>query len=71
LAVDSFIFVIIAFYLIGGYPWEVVTGLIIGQLIVKVFIGVADTPWFILYKRMLGKTDLSETTFSAKDESAN
>ncbi|MCL2549657.1 MAG: queuosine precursor transporter [Methanimicrococcus sp.] len=62
LAVDSFIFVIIAFYLIGGYPWEVVAGLIVGQLIVKVFIGVADTPWFILYKRMLGKTDLSETT---------
>lgn len=63
LAVDSFIFVIIAFYLISGYSWDVVVGLIIGQLVVKVIIGVADTPWFVLYKRMLGKTDLSETKF--------
>ncbi len=63
LAVDSIIFVVIAFYLIGGMPWEVVTGLIVGQLVVKVIIGVADTPWFVLYKRMLGKTDLSEVKF--------
>lgn len=67
LAVDSFIFVIVAFYLIGGMPWEVVTGLIVGQLVVKVIIGVADTPWFVLYKRMLGKTDLSETKFVGEE----
>lgn len=71
LAVDSFIFVIIAFYLIGGYPLEVVTGLIIGQLIVKVIIGIADTPWFILYKRMLGKTDLSDMTVSVEKNSSD
>lgn len=63
LAIDSFIFVIVAFYLIGGMPWEVVTGLIVGQLVVKVIIGVADTPWFVLYKRMLGKTDLTDVNF--------
>lgn len=71
LAVDSVIFVIIAFYLIGGYPWEVVTGLIVGQLVVKVLIGIADTPWFVLYKRMLGKTDLSDMTFSVKENPPN
>lgn len=63
LAVDSIIFVVIAFYIISGYSWEVVAGLIVGQLVVKVIIGVADTPWFVLYKRMLGKTDLSDVQF--------
>ena len=59
LAIDSVIFVLIAFYFIGGMPWDVVTGLIVGQIVVKVIIGIADTPWFVLYKRMLGKTDWS------------
>ncbi|MDR2945060.1 MAG: queuosine precursor transporter [Methanosarcinales archaeon] len=63
LAVDSVIFVIIAFYFVGGMPWEVVSGLIVGQLAVKVIIGAADTPWFVLYKRILGKTDLSNVQF--------
>ena len=66
LALDSVIFVIVAFYLFGGMPWEVVTGLIVGQIVVKVLIGVADTPWFVLYKRMLGKTDLANTEFVEK-----
>jgi len=70
LAVDSFIFVFVAFYLIGGYPWEIVTGLIFGQLVVKVFIGVADTPWFVLYKRMLGKIDHSDMVVSAEEQKA-
>ena len=63
LALDSVIFVVVAFYVFGGTPWEVVTGLIIGQIFVKVIFGVADTPWFVLYKRMLGKTDLVNTKF--------
>lgn len=63
MAVDSFIFVIIAFYIIGGFAWEIVTVIIIGQLAVKVTIGVASTPWFVFYKRMLGKTDFSDTKF--------
>ncbi|WNY24188.1 queuosine precursor transporter [Methanimicrococcus hongohii] len=63
LAIDSVLFVVIAFYIFGGMSWEVVTGLIIGQLVVKVVVGIADTPWFVLYKRMLGKTDLSDVKF--------
>ncbi|MDR0767334.1 MAG: queuosine precursor transporter [Methanosarcinales archaeon] len=63
LAVDSFIFVTVAFYIIGGLPWEIVAGLIVGQLVIKVFIGIIDTPWFVFYKRMLGKTDYSNVKF--------
>ncbi|WNY25970.1 queuosine precursor transporter [Methanolapillus millepedarum] len=60
LALDSVIFVFIAFYLIGGMPLDVVIGLIVGQMIVKVLVGAVDTPWFVLYKRMLGNTDYSK-----------
>ena len=63
LALDSIIFVVIGFYIFGGLPWEAAAGLIVGQIVVKVLIGVADTPWFVFYKRMLGKTDLENVTF--------
>jgi uncharacterized integral membrane protein (TIGR00697 family) len=59
LALDSIIFVVIAFYLVQGLPWEVVVTLITGQIVIKVLIGVADTPWFVLYKKMIGKTYMS------------
>ncbi|WNY26530.1 queuosine precursor transporter [Methanolapillus ohkumae] len=59
LAVDSVLFVFIAFYIIGGMPFDVVAGLIIGQLIVKVLIGAVDTPWFVLYKKMIQDADYS------------
>ncbi|MCL2141727.1 MAG: queuosine precursor transporter, partial [Methanimicrococcus sp.] len=58
LALDSIIFIIIAFYFVGALPWEIVSGMIVGQIVVKVFFGVADTPWFVLYKKMLGKTGI-------------
>lgn len=67
LAVDSVIFVFIAFYLIGGLSWEISVGLMVGQMIVKVVIGIADTPWFVMYKRMLGQTDLSNAKFVLSD----
>ena len=63
LALDSVIFVFVGFYLFGGMPWEAAVGLMVGQIVVKVFIGVADTPWFVLYKRLLGKTDLANKKF--------
>ena len=58
LALDSIIFVTIAFYFVQGLPWETAATLIFGQIVIKVLIGVADTPWFVLYKRMIGKTDI-------------
>ncbi|MDV0447750.1 queuosine precursor transporter [Methanosarcinaceae archaeon Ag5] len=60
LALDSIIFVFIAFYIIGGMPLDVVTGLIVGQLIVKVLVGAVDTPWFALYKKLIGDIDYSK-----------
>jgi conserved hypothetical integral membrane protein len=63
LALDSVIFVVVAFYIFGGMSGEYVIGLIVGQIVIKVLIGVADTPWFVLYKRLLGKTDLENTKF--------
>jgi len=63
LAIDSVIFVLIAFYFIGGMPWDAAVGLMVGQIVVKVLIGVADTPWFVLYKKLLGKTNLENAKF--------
>ena len=59
LALDSVIFVVIAFYIVQGLPWEVVVSLIAGQIVIKVLIGVADTPWFVLYKKLIGKPQIS------------
>ncbi|MHC1757178.1 MAG: queuosine precursor transporter [Methanosarcina sp.] len=50
LTLDSLIFVFIAFY--GVMP---VLPLVIGQLISKNVIGFLDTPWFVLYKKLLKK----------------
>jgi len=52
LTLDSFIFIIIAFY--GVLP---VVPLIIGQIILKNLIGFVDNPWFVWYKRMLVNVD--------------
>ncbi len=48
LTLDSIVFVSLAFY--GVMP---ITELIIGQVIVKNFIGILDTPWFVWYKKYL------------------
>ena len=53
LAVDSVIFAGIAFGFFGGMPADQLITLIVGQMLIKTFIGVIDTPWFVLYKRML------------------
>ncbi|MHA1111430.1 MAG: queuosine precursor transporter [Promethearchaeota archaeon] len=56
LALDSCIFVTIAFGLFGGL-WVIVGELILGQLIMKWILGVVDTPflyldrWIVNYKR--------------------
>jgi uncharacterized integral membrane protein (TIGR00697 family) len=50
LTIDSVIFVTLAFG--GVMP---IAPLIIGQIVSKNIIGLLDTPWFIWYKRMLGK----------------
>jgi len=48
LTLDSFIFVILAFY--GVMP---IIPLIIGQIVSKNIIGFLDTPWFVWYKKIL------------------
>jgi len=48
LTLDSFLFVLLAFY--GVMP---VVPLIVGQIASKNFIGFVDTPWFLWYKRMI------------------
>lgn len=53
LAADSIIFATIAFGFFAGMAGSQLVTLIVGQMIVKVFIGIIDTPWFVLYKRML------------------
>jgi len=50
LTIDSVIFVTLAFY--GVMP---ILPLIIGQIVSKNIIGLLDTPWFVWYKRILGK----------------
>jgi uncharacterized integral membrane protein (TIGR00697 family) len=50
LTIDSVIFVTLAF---GGIM--PIVPLIIGQIVSKNIIGILDTPWFVWYKRMLGK----------------
>lgn len=55
LALDSFIFAGLAFGLFAGMPADQVLTIMIGQLIVKVIIGVVDTPWFVLYKKLLNE----------------
>jgi uncharacterized integral membrane protein (TIGR00697 family) len=50
LTVDSVIFVTLAF---GGIM--PIVPLIIGQIVSKNIIGILDTPWFVWYKRVLGK----------------
>jgi uncharacterized integral membrane protein (TIGR00697 family) len=50
LTIDSVIFVTLAFS--GVLP---ILPLILGQIISKNIIGLLDTPWFVWYKRMLGK----------------
>lgn len=53
LAFDSVIFAGIAFGLFGGMGNDQLITLIIGQMTVKIFIGVIDTPWFVVYKKLL------------------
>ncbi len=48
LTLDSAIFVTVAFA--GVMP---LLPLIIGQIVSKNFIGFIDTPWFLLYKRLV------------------
>ena len=50
LTIDSVIFVTLAFG--GVMP---IIPLIIGQIVSKNIIGLLDTPWFVWYKRILGK----------------
>lgn len=50
LTIDSVIFVTLAFY--GVLP---ILPLIIGQIVSKNIIGLLDTPWFVWYKKILGK----------------
>jgi uncharacterized integral membrane protein (TIGR00697 family) len=50
LTIDSVIFVTLAFG--GVLP---ILPLIIGQIVSKNIIGLLDTPWFVWYKKMLGK----------------
>lgn len=50
LTLDSFIFVILAFY--GVMP---LSPLIAGQIVSKNIIGFLDTPWFIWYRKLLQK----------------
>jgi uncharacterized integral membrane protein (TIGR00697 family) len=50
LTIDSVIFVTLAFG--GVLP---IIPLIIGQIVSKNVIGLLDTPWFVWYKRILGK----------------
>jgi uncharacterized integral membrane protein (TIGR00697 family) len=54
LTLDSVIFVTIAFW--GVMP---VLPLIIGQIVSKNIIGFIDNPWFVWYKYMLKKDDVS------------
>ncbi|NLI62434.1 MAG: queuosine precursor transporter [Methanosarcinaceae archaeon] len=53
LALDTVIFIGIAFWIFGGMPLDQALVLMVGQMIIKVFFGVLDTPWFVLYKKML------------------
>ncbi|RKZ01177.1 MAG: hypothetical protein DRQ04_05170, partial [Candidatus Hydrothermota bacterium] len=50
LTLDSVIFVTLAFY--GVMP---LLPLIIGQIVSKNIIGFIDTPWFLLYKKIIGR----------------
>ena len=50
LTIDSVIFVTLAYS--GVMP---ILPLIIGQIVSKNIIGLLDTPWFVWYKRILGK----------------
>jgi len=50
LTLDSIIFVTLAFY--GVMP---LLPLIIGQIVSKNIIGFIDTPWFLLYKKIIGR----------------
>lgn len=50
LTLDSLIFITLAFY--GVMP---IIPLIIGQIVSKNIIGLLDTPWFVWYKKLLGK----------------
>jgi len=54
LTLDSMIFVTIAFY--GVAP---IIPLIIGQIISKNVICFLDTPWFVWYKKMLTREEVS------------
>ena len=53
LTLDSFIFVTLAFY---GVPGVSVVEMIVGQIVAKNIIGFLDTPWFVWYKKMVGKS---------------
>lgn len=55
LSLDSIIFVTIAFY--GVEP---IIPLLIGQMISKNIISFIDTPWFLLYRKMVSKTKINE-----------
>ena len=67
LALDSFIFIIIAF---GGlFPLEVIWVIIWGQLLTKWFFGVIDTPFMYLSRGIInGKINLLGNLFSKKEE---
>ncbi len=54
LTVDSILFVFLAFY--GTMP---VGELILGQVVSKNLIGLLDTPWFLLYRRLLLKGEVA------------
>jgi hypothetical protein len=60
LTVDSAIFVVIAFY--GVEP---IIPLLIGQIVSKNVISFIDTPWFLAYRRMVSKTDISGDALSS------